>query len=57
MIRKLDIDALFALACGCIMDGCSGSHPALVWEEGMRNGMLHCAEHGWVVLVDVVVVK
>ncbi len=55
-IRKLEIDALFALECGCVMDGCSGSHPARVWGEGKRDGALNCREHGWQILVSVVIV-
>lgn len=52
--RHLEIDALFALACGCVLDGCHGSGPGLAWAAG-RTGKLYCFRHrAWQDLVDVV---
>ena len=51
--EKLDIDALFQLACGCIMDGCSGSDPARKHQAGVA-GYLRCATRGNQTLVSVV---
>jgi hypothetical protein len=56
MAMQIDFsDALFLLECGCILDGCSGSDPGQKWQEGVRNGVLHCTYHDrWVRLVDMV---
>lgn len=51
---QLEIDALFVLKCGCILDGCSGSHQGQQWRAGNRQGMLWCEKHSWQLLVDVV---
>jgi hypothetical protein len=38
-------DALFLLACGCVLDGYADAQPALAWRKGIHNGVLHCAWH------------
>lgn len=52
------VDALFALTCGCVLDGCSDSEPGRKWAAGVRNGILYCTAsvggHGPQRLVDVV---
>lgn len=55
-VAPLEIDALFVLGCGCILDGCSGSHPGRVWRAG-GAGTLACTKdhpYRWSPLVDVV---
>jgi hypothetical protein len=40
------IDALFILACGCILDGCSDSVPARQFFNGDESdGKLICGQH------------
>lgn len=54
-VASSGINAVFALACGCTLDGCHDSDPGRKWAAGVRDGALYCVTHrSWQRLVDVV---